>query len=483
MPTHAAGYETLLCWVSVLVSVCATCVLAGDTDDAGTLRVDFAKSLNEIRALHGGNCGPLQYGEITDLSASFRELGMPYTRLHDCHWPNPDVVDLHVVFPNPDADPEMPASYDFLRTDDYLAAVIKTGAKIVYRLGESIEHTKRKYHVHPPKDPQRWAAACLGIIRHYNDGWADGFRHEIRYWEIWNEPENRPAMWTGNDEQYFTLYETASKAIKARWPDLKVGGPSLGYTGQIKNGQFEPGEFLTKFLERCRDRKLPLDFFSWHLYTDNPSECMTRAKGIRDLLNRMGFAKTELHFNEWNYLPGNDWSPITPQGTGAARERCFEQIGGPPGAAFVACVLANLQDTPVDVANYYLSDNHGFGLFTFHGTPRKNFYAMKAFHRLLDTPQRVEVSGTQPDRLAACAGLNAAKTEAGILIGNYRSDRPLRLRLQNLPWTGPTRFELAVIDATHNLETIRKDLWPAEELDLSADLKAPAVGLLTLKPK
>jgi hypothetical protein len=31
-------------------------------------------------------------------------------------------------------------------------------------------------------------------------------------------------------------------------------------------------------------------------------------------------------------------------------------------------------------------------------------------------------------------------------------------------------------------ETVLKDVWPAGGLDLSEALKAPAVGLLTLKP-
>ena len=84
---------------------------------------------------------------------------------------------------------------------------------ILADLGESIEHTKRKYHVHPPRDPAKWAAACCGIIRHYNAGWANGFKHGIVYWEIWNEPENRPAMWTGSDEQFLELYAVAAAVL------------------------------------------------------------------------------------------------------------------------------------------------------------------------------------------------------------------------------------------------------------------------------
>ena len=71
-----------------------------------------------------------------------KALGVPFMRLHDCGWPNPDVVNIHAVFPDPDADPTLPESYDFRLTDEYIAAVRKTGAEAIYRLGESIEHTR-----------------------------------------------------------------------------------------------------------------------------------------------------------------------------------------------------------------------------------------------------------------------------------------------------------------------------------------------------
>ena len=64
--------------------------------------------------------------------------------------------------------------------------------------------------------------------------------------------------WQGTEQEYFKLYEIATKAIKAHDPSLKVGGPV----------PFDTEPFLTY----CRDRKLPLDFFAWHYYTDAPQE-------------------------------------------------------------------------------------------------------------------------------------------------------------------------------------------------------------------
>jgi len=449
---------------------------------AADLSVDFSRVVGEIRPLHGGNCGPIQFGELVDVSAYHRELGIPYTRLHDCHWPRPDIVDMHAVFPDPKADPGLAASYDFPRTDDYIQAIVNTGSKIVYRLGESIEHTKKKYYVHPPKDYEKWAGACVGIIRHYNEGWADGFRHDIQYWEIWNEPENRPAMWSGSDEDYLRLYEAASKAIKGRFPKLKVGGPSFGYYGKIEGGRFVPSEFMVKFLEQCRTKSLPLDFFSWHLYSDDPYECVRRARGIREVLDRYGFKATEMHFNEWNYLPNNDWMPMLRQGQGAPRERFYEQIGGSAGAAFSACTLIYLQDSPVTVANYYTADAQGFGLFSTHGSPKTSFHAFKAFRILLDTPLRVEAGGGEVGRLAICAGLNRDKNCAGILIANHRSAREKTgLSLSGIPWTTATSAEFLLVDSKHQLASVRKERLAAGSAKPKLELEAPAVMFIRLR--
>src|SRR5258706_10720996 len=141
-----------------------------------------------------------------------------------------------------------------------------------------------KRFVPPPSTPARGAPICLGIIRHYNDGWAHGFHDDIRHWEIWNEPDNRPAMWTGTDEDYLHLYKVTAQAIKTKYPHLKVGGPAVGNTGTISKGELNPPAFVTAFLDFCRRENVPLEFFSWHCYTADPGELSVRARGIRRLL-------------------------------------------------------------------------------------------------------------------------------------------------------------------------------------------------------
>jgi xylan 1,4-beta-xylosidase len=464
---------------SLFAGLLATLLGIAGAAGAAELTVDFGRTNGVIRALHGLNKGPLAFGGTVILTDAVRALQPPLIRLHDCDWPSPDVVDMHAVFPDSRADPARPESYDFRRTDEYLAAVRAAGAGIVYRLGESIEHTRVKRFVHPPADADRWTAAALGIVRHYNDGWAGGPRLGIRYWEIWNEPENRPAMWSGTDEDYFRLYRAASRAIKAHDPELKVGGPAVGYPGSFEAGDFHPSDFVAAFLRDCREKSLPLDFFSWHCYTDDPVELAARAAAIRQLLDANGFTKTESHLNEWNYLPGNRWEPLSPAASAADRRACREQMLGAAGAAFVAASLITLQDAPVDQCQFYHGEIGLFGLFDESGAPQRVYHALHAFARMLDTPCRLWTGGGTPGRIGLLAGLDPGTRRAAILVANFRSDdAAMELHLNRRPW--PMTAEMTVINAERDGTTAR----PAEPLPsdgiLRLELKAPAVALILL---
>jgi hypothetical protein len=471
-----------LCRLVCLVGFLCLPGLARAAEPA-VIQIDFSRTNGVIRALHGVNKGPLGPGGLIDLTAEHRALGVPFTRLHDCYWPNPYVVDMHAVFPDFNADPGLPASYDFRLTDEYIAAIRASGARIVYRLGESIEHTSVKRFVHPPADYERWAAICLGIIRHYNEGWADGFHHDIRHWEIWNEPENRPAMWSGTDEDYFRLYRVTASAIKRAFPDLKVGGPAVGASGRFVKGGFQPTAFVTGFLDHCRAESLPLDFFSWHCYTADPAELTARANAIRKLLDAHGFNATESHLNEWNYLPDNSWEPLSRTATASVRQRAHDAMAGAPGAAFIACAQLELQDAPLDVANLFHGELGAFGLFNEFGVPQKNYHAVRAFRNLLDTPERVAVRGGTPGQLAAVAGLNAARTEGRILISNFQHPAAtILVKLDELPWRGTTTVQLSLLDAGNDLAVIRTETVAAGSPALSIQLTSPSVALLKLRP-
>ncbi len=444
------------------------------------LSVDFTQSAGVIRPLHGINKGPLHANGLINIMEHQKRLRVPFTRLHDCQHPNPHVVDIHAVFPNPDADPALAASYDFRATDEYIDAVAATGAKIVYRLGESIEHQTVKRFVHPPRDPKRWAEVCAGIVRHYNEGWASGRRLDIRYWEIWNEPENRPVMWTGTDEQFLELYSTTSQRLRAEFPRIKIGGPGFGYYGKFDGMNLEPSPFCAAFLDTCRRESLPLEFFSWHCYTDNPAELATRAKAVRRLLNSCGFTKTESHLNEWNYLPGNSWDILSRDAAPEVRQRAAERMAGAEGAAFLAASLIELQDAPVDMANFFHGECGLFGLHTEVGAPLHPYFAMLAFSQMLDTPHRSLTNGGIAGKLSLLAGSNAENTCAALLIANLSGPEALKITLHN-PALPDAALEVRAVDGKHALEPL--DGWQFQSGVLTLNLPPPAVALVILRKR
>ena len=196
----------------------------------GAVTVDFTRDAGAMKPLHGVNNAPVRLkGALPEFAAA----GVPYVRLHDScgQWGGTHYVDVPNIFPDFDADENDPASYDFAFTDEYLRPMVAAGAMPFYRLGATIENNCgiRAYNILPPRDPAKWARICEHIVRHYNEGWADGFRWGLEYWEIWNEPEGEAEWFGGTREQFFELYRAAATHLKATFPDIRIGG--FGATG------------------------------------------------------------------------------------------------------------------------------------------------------------------------------------------------------------------------------------------------------------
>jgi hypothetical protein len=345
---------------------------------------------------------------------------------------------------------------------------LETGAKIVYRLGESIEHTKKKYYVHPPEDYEKWTQICVNIIRHYNDGWADGFNYHIDYWEVWNEPDLDERMWSGTPLQLYELYEATVTAIKAYNSNLKVGGYAAARPKL---------PFLTGFLDYCQERSLPIDFFTWHTYTADPCKIVEHAHHVRSELDRHGYAATESHLNEWNYLE-SDFTKIWARGNEYVRKSNFDRQKNAVGAAYTATVLTLLQDCPVDAANYYDGQPTALfcGLFDYHGVPQKTYYTFKAFQRMTKHASRVKtIVDEKASKVTCLAGLNEAGGGAA-LISSYGGNA----RLHSIAFDGQeTSIELRIytVDDDHRLD-LREKRIVAVGQDTSYFLPSHSVTLL-----
>lgn len=293
-----------------------------------TLKVDMASPVGRIKPMHGIGQPPMT-GLSNSLFHYLKRAGIPYSRLHDVGgWMGGGLyVDVPNLFRDFDADENDPASYDFAFTDKIILGLFENGCEPYFRLGVTIEnqHMLKAYRIYPPKDFGKWARVCERIIRHYNEGWADGYKLGIKYWEIWNEPDDcyeneTAAMWKGTPEQYFELYSVTARHLKDCFGDsIKVGG--YGHCGVyeyakdkelcgIENEEYIYDftiNFLHGFLKYQKETGTPIDFFSWHVYdnchetTKNDIKVISEhASYVRRILDHYGYKDTEHHLNEWN---------------------------------------------------------------------------------------------------------------------------------------------------------------------------------------
>ncbi len=406
------------------------------------LTVKRSSAGRPIRPLNGVNGGPVTHNFRIDATRLFAEANIPYCRLHDIEGTlgGGKFVDVRNVFPLWDLDENDPASYDFTFTDEYLKRIRACGAEAFYRLGETIDHGYFKAHVRPPEDAAKWARICANIVRHYNEGWANGFRYGIKYWEIWNEPEN-PPMWTGTEAQYFALYRETANLLRREFPGIRVGGyASCGfYAAFDENADDFYRSFLTWFDDflayvTAPETAAPLDFFSWHIYSADPAQVLAHARYCREKLDLAGLRDTEAVLDEWNWA-GADM---------------FESMREMPGASFAADVMCRLQNgADVDLACYYDAQPQQLygGLFYRHtDRPSKAYYALKAFGALRALGTEAETLAETDLAAAAAVGEDGA---AAVLVNHEKEPRPVRLS-----FPGAESVRISLLDGTHALSPV-----------------------------
>ena len=278
-----------------------------------SITVDLSKSIKKMKPMHGGGQPPVVSSAKPTHFHYLTEAGIPYSRLHDVggSFGGGKYADIPNLFRNFDADENDPANYDFTFTDVLLEGLVEAGVEPYFRLGITIENAVKvkPYFVFPPKDYDKWARICEHVIRHYTEGWADGYHHKITYWEIWNEPDNSQ-MWNGTAEEYYRLYHVAATHLKSKFPHLKFGGyASCGFYAIADGGNpwsTKPPEadmhwvnYFHGFMKYIKEHNSPIDFFSWHSYAPTKNVAKMDA-WLHEQLTAYGYPDLPTHLNEWD---------------------------------------------------------------------------------------------------------------------------------------------------------------------------------------
>ena len=242
-------------------------------------------------------------------------------------------------------------------------------------------------NITPPKDYGAWsdlvAALVDACIQRYG-------REEVLRWpfEVWNEPDWRDFWLDGDFDSYVELYAASARAVKSVDARLQIGGPATSGV--------DVGGFTERFLACCRDRALPLDFVSSHVYpTDfpignisgknmwnlfGPQGSEERLEQTLRATERTGYAHLPLHITEWN---------STPDGRDAVHDTAFK---GP----FILRNNLRLRDRVASLAYWTFTDiieeqggdwrlfHGGFGLCTQTGVRKAAHHAYRFLAALGD---------------------------------------------------------------------------------------------------
>ena len=428
--------------------------------------VDVNQEVGKIKMMNAANNGPYE-----ENLKEYKALRVPYARTHDTpHRWNSHTVDINQLFPNWDANVNNPKSYDFTLTDSLLAVMMRAGTKPFFRLGQSIEHDPKKYGIYPPKDFKKWAKICEHVIRHYNEGWADGHHWNIEYWEIWNEPDldapddrwkTDPRCWGGPLEQFHEFYEVAAKHLKKCFPYVKIGGPAFA----------NPRKYGPAFLDHVKATGAPLDFFSWHMYHRRPHRVEEDVYKVREILDEKGFKDVESILNEWNYV--KRWEEPNHY---SARVRLSMK-----GAAYVAAIMSTCQNAPLDMLMYYdlrpnVSYNGAFSAYHYDLLPA--YWSLYYWAELADYGTQVKSECAESDIYTTAVKSSDGKLR--LLLTRYNEDKP-EIELKDVTVSVPQGYRISSVRLTDSQKEMDRKL-SVEDESFSVTLEPHAVMLIEFLP-
>lgn len=395
------------------------------------ITVDFEKKNGKIKPLHGINGGPRSggYDLPFDVSEEFVEMGIPFVRTNGTagEYGMNQFLNVHCIFPDFDADETLEESYNFLPTDLYLSSIKNTGAEIFYRLGESTEPYSRKIYTRPPTDPEKWARICEHIVMHYNEGWANGFKLNIKYLEIWNAPDSTVGF-AGEPKEYYELYRIVANHLRERFPKIKLG--AYGARGFYSLNRLDASEeskgyvpFMQQFFAyiNAEATKAPLDFFTWSCYTSNPDELAMHIKYARTYLDGAGLKRTKSIICEYNTVTKSDTPPAL----------------SPDFPSELGASLILAQKSSADMMMYSTSDirSKENGLFTVDDHVRSHRYAafnvMCAFGKLYKLGTCYETGGDYRKELYALAA--GGKDSAAVFFVTRNFSGKVEISLKGCP--------------------------------------------------
>ena len=445
--------------------------------------INFSNPVGPIKPVNGVCNGP---SKMT--AKYFKKANIPFSRLHDMRTHFHACCDIPSIFRDFDADENDPANYDFKLSDYYIEKIKECGTDIIYRLGSSMEQGDFRFYNEPPKDYAKWARICEHVIRHYNEGWANGHHYNIQYFEIWNEPDtcnpNRAmdGQWTGTPEEFGEFLSVAASHLKKCFPDRYIGGyPSCNILTPEREA------FFRTVYSILREKNVPIDFCPFHCYGDDPERTKRYVEKFRTLLNEYGYENTALLCTEWNYfwIRAGIWSEFELEGGEYLFEEMFKTASSEVGAAYSLAQMMTFQQSEVKAATLHRADALSMycTMFNIYGVPQKQFDAFYAYDALREGKTQVSVSsGTNPKGVYVLA--SASEDYACIAVSQYRGAwKNYYFDVKGLDENAVYTAEYYLTDDRNSFALVRTDEDTAKNLSFGRYLKENSILVIKIRKK
>jgi len=240
-----------------------------------------------------------------------------------------------------------------------------------------------KGNITPPRDYAKWEALIRALVQHWTDRYGQA---EVRRWlfEVWNEPNLKDGFWSGDQAEYFKLYDVTVRAIKSVSADYRVGGPATA--GRA---------WVPEMIAHAVQARVPLDFITTHDYGVNgrgldaegnqqlfldPSldAIYSGVRTVRSQIKASELPNLPLHYTEWS----TSYSPRDPVHDAYI------------SAAYIVSRLKRSEGHADSMSYWTFTDifeengpvpspfHGGFGLINFQGLRKPSFYAYQFLNRL-----------------------------------------------------------------------------------------------------
>lgn len=187
-------------------------------------------------------------------------------------------------------------------TGRFLPLCRRLGAEPMISLGGPPAWLKQPGTEHP-SDLAKWADYCVQLV-----GLCRQADPSLRLVQIWNEPN---ASWfrdpragkDGGALHHIELANTVAKALKAKFPDLMLGGPVLCWppawpaNQQGQKPWYTWDQWTRPWLERTKDT---IDFFDFHVYDVAPDDLAVQIEMLSNEAERIQGRRLPIWITESN---------------------------------------------------------------------------------------------------------------------------------------------------------------------------------------